>query len=54
MMMKSEREGAAAAAAAREHAAASGEAGGAKNQVAGKMTDSRERIISGKAFDEGS
>jgi Holliday junction DNA helicase RuvB len=46
-MMKSERDGAAAAAAARERAA-----GSEKNQMAGKMTDGRERIISGKAFDE--
>src|SRR5271154_661836 len=46
-MMKSERDGAAAAAAARERAAVDKE-----NQVAGKMTDGRERIISGKAFDE--
>src|SRR5271155_5349593 len=53
-MMKSERDGAAAAAAARERAAsiASGGGSGEKNQVAGKMTDGRERIISGKAFDE--
>src|SRR5271154_6240923 len=46
-MMKSESDGAAAAAAARERAAVDQE-----NQLAGKMTDSRERIISGKAFDE--
>jgi holliday junction DNA helicase RuvB len=49
-MMKSERDGAAAAAAARERAAST--AGGGKNQVTGKMTDGRERIISGQAFDE--
>src|SRR5580658_3577841 len=48
-MMKSERDGAAAAAAARERAATGG---GGENKVAGKMTDGRERIISGKAFDE--
>src|SRR5271169_578327 len=48
-MMKSEGDGAGAAA-ARERAAST--AGGGKNQVAGKMTDGRERIISGKAFDE--
>src|SRR6202167_1413821 len=47
-MMKSERDGAAAAA-ARERAAAGGSE---KNQMAGKMTDGRERIISGRAFDE--
>src|SRR3984885_7557362 len=46
-MMKSERDGAAAAA-ARERAGGGSE----KNQMAGKMTDGRERIISGKAFDE--
>src|SRR5580698_5114116 len=49
-MMKSEREGAAAAAAARERVTT----GGGENQAAGKMTDGRERIISGKAFDEDS
>src|ERR1700689_2186833 len=47
-MMQSERDGAAAAA-ARERTAAGGSE---KNQMAGKMTDGRERIISGKAFDE--
>src|ERR1700674_30697 len=47
-MRKSERDGTAAAA-ARERAAAGGSG---KNQMAGKMTDGRERIISGKAFDE--
>ena len=44
--MKNERDGAGAAA-ARERAA-----GGKENRVPGKMTDGRERIISGKAFDE--
>src|SRR5580693_3482405 len=52
-MMKSERDGAAAAAAARERAATSAaSASGGENHVAGKMRDGRERIISGKAFDE--
>src|ERR1700684_1193478 len=52
-MMKSERDGAAAAAAARERAATTASsAESEKNQVAGKLTDGRERIISGKAFDE--
>src|SRR5271163_211543 len=45
-MMKNERDGAGAAAAP-ERAA-----GGKENQVPGKMSDGRERIISGKAFDE--
>src|SRR5271156_2793538 len=48
-MMRSEREGAAAAARERAASAASGDG---ENNVAGKMPDGRERIISGKAFDE--
>src|SRR5277367_4336253 len=49
-MMKSERDGAGPAAAAARDRTAMGGAG--ENKVAGKMTDGRERIISGKAFDE--
>src|SRR5271154_1048958 len=51
-MMKNERDGAGAAAAAARDRAVSAAGGGGENQVAGKMADGRERIISGKAFDE--